>query len=180
MGDPLWPEKERIIRKWYIEGKPILDVGCNEGKFTSRFNEIKHSIDIDSKLLSKARKRGIIVFKRDLNKPFRLNKFSNIFCLEVLEHLVNPEVCLKSCYESLNKDGRFFVSVPYLGIVKRTVIALFFFDKFYGHKTKHIRFYSPNYMKKMLHRTGFKILKEYKMGRFFPVYFDILFVCTKK
>jgi len=156
MQDPLWPAKENIIRKWYFEGQPILDVGCNEGKFTSRFEELKFGIDNDSKVLKAAKKKGIKVFKKDLNKPFSLKKFRNIFCLEVLEHLVNPDVCLKSCCESLDNGGRFFISVPYLGIVKRTIIALFFFDKFYGHKTKHIRFLLSKSCEKNTEGIGFQ------------------------
>lgn len=180
MIDILWDKKEEIIRKWYIKDKSILDVGCNDGSFVSRFTEQKFGIDIDEKALKIARGRGIKIFKKDLNSLFSLSrKFSNIFCLDVLEHLINPENCLKSCYKHLEKDGRFFISVPYFGLIKRLIVALFFFDRIFGYKTLHLRFFSPKCMRNLLKQNGFKILKEYKLGRFYPVCMNILFVCTK-
>ncbi|MEM5855699.1 MAG: hypothetical protein QW472_05295 [Candidatus Aenigmatarchaeota archaeon] len=56
MFDSLWDKKEIIIKKEYIKGKPILDVGCNEGIFLARFKEEKFGIDIDGKLLKKEKK----------------------------------------------------------------------------------------------------------------------------
>jgi 2-polyprenyl-3-methyl-5-hydroxy-6-metoxy-1,4-benzoquinol methylase len=180
MVDPLWDVKEEIIRKWYVKGEPILDVGCGSGDFVCRFNEEKFGIDIDFKAIGIARKRGIKVLRKDLLKPFNLKqKFFNIFCLDVLEHLSDPRICLKSCYRHLKKEGRFFVSVPYFGLIKRLIVALFFFDRFFGYETSHVRFYSPNCMRNLLRETGFTIIKEYKIGRFWPVYMNILFVCTK-
>jgi ubiquinone/menaquinone biosynthesis C-methylase UbiE len=58
MVDPLWNVKEEIIRKWYVKGESILDVGCGSGDFVSRFNEEKFGVDIDSKALKKAQKKG--------------------------------------------------------------------------------------------------------------------------
>lgn len=82
MEDPLWNKKEKIIKQWYIKGKPILDVGCNEGIFLAKFKEEKFGIDIDSEALEKAKKRKIKTLRLDLNKPFNLHrKFFNIFCL---------------------------------------------------------------------------------------------------
>jgi 2-polyprenyl-3-methyl-5-hydroxy-6-metoxy-1,4-benzoquinol methylase len=167
MVDPLWDVKEEIIRKWYVKGKSILDVGCGSVDFVSRFNEEKFGIDINSKALKKAQKKGIKVFRKDLLEPFSLKrKFFNIFCLDVLEHLSNPRICLKSCYRHLKKEGRFFVSVPYFGLIKRLIVALFFFDRFFGYETSHVRFYSPNCMRNLLREVGFIIIKEYKIGRF--------------
>ena len=180
MADPLWDVKEEIVRKWYVKGKPILDVGCGSGDFLIRFNEEKFGIDINSKALKKAQKKGIKVFRKDLLKPFNLKqKFFNIFCLDVLEHLSNPRICLKSCYRHLEKGGRFFVSVPYFGLIKRLIITLFYFDRFFGYETYHVRFYSPNCMRNLLKQAGFIIIKEYKIGRFWPVYMNHLFICTK-
>jgi ubiquinone/menaquinone biosynthesis C-methylase UbiE len=49
--------KEEIVRKWYVKGKPILDVGCGSGDFLIRFNEEKFGIDINSKALKMAQKK---------------------------------------------------------------------------------------------------------------------------
>jgi 2-polyprenyl-3-methyl-5-hydroxy-6-metoxy-1,4-benzoquinol methylase len=180
MPDPLWNIKEKIIREWYAEGESILDVGCGRGDFLIRFDEEKFGIDINSEAIKIAKKRGIKILRKDLLKPFNLKrKFFNIFCLDVLEHLSNPRVCLKSCYKHLKKGGRFFVSIPYFGLIKRLIVALFFFDRFFGYETPHIRFYSPNCMRNLLKEVGFAIIKEYKIGRFWPVYMNILFVCAK-
>ncbi|MFH0711177.1 MAG: class I SAM-dependent methyltransferase [Candidatus Aenigmatarchaeota archaeon] len=178
--DILWDKKEKIIRKWYNPNQEILDVGCRRGEFVSRFSEKKFGIDLFDEYMKEAEKKGIKTFKIDLDSPFELKKtFKNIFCLDVLEHLKNPSSCVKSCYKHLDKDGIAFFSVPYFGFVKRTIASAFFFDKVFGYETEHIRFLSPTSMRKLLRDAGFKIIKEYKIGRFYPVNMDHLFVCKK-
>lgn len=181
MVDVLWGKKESIIRKWYVKGEKILDVGCREAEFSSRFDEKKTGIDINDECLEKIKKMGIETHKADLNKPFALNKtFKNVFCLDVLEHLVDPLVCAKSCQLHLDDEGVAFFSVPYFGFWKRVIASMFYFDSVFGFETEHIRFYSPREFRKMLRMAGFRIIKEYKIGRFWPVYMNHLIICKKE
>jgi len=181
MVDILWGKKENIIRKWYVRGEDILDVGCREAEFSSRFDEKKMGIDISDECLEKIKKMGIKTYKADLNKPFVLNKtFKNIFCLDVLEHLFSPLVCVQSCHKHLDDGGLAFFSVPYFGFWKRVIASIFFFDSVFGFKTEHIRFFSPKEIRRMMSMSGFSIVKEYRIGRFWPVYMNHLLVCRKE
>lgn len=41
------------------------------------------------------------------------NKFDLIFCTEVLEHVKEPELCIRSLYRILKKNGKIIVSTPF-------------------------------------------------------------------
>ena len=40
------------------------------------------------------------------------DKYDNIFCFEVLEHLFNPLFCLENIKKHLKPDGKIFISIP--------------------------------------------------------------------
>jgi 2-polyprenyl-3-methyl-5-hydroxy-6-metoxy-1,4-benzoquinol methylase len=183
MADPLWNRKLEIMKEHGID-KRILDIGCNRGQFSSRFLKLGHTvvgIDINEKNLISASRKGLTTIKADLNKNIKLpnNSFSTIFALEIIEHLIKPENVIKESFRMLKRGGRFYVSVPYFGLIKRTLISLFFFDNIFQYNDPHIRFFSESSFKEILTKNGFKILKIYRLGRFYPMYMDMMAVCTK-
>jgi len=68
--------------------------------------------------------------------------------------------------QTFEKSRKVFISLPYFVLIKRLIVALFFFDRFFGYETSRVRFYSPNCMRNLLREAGFTIIKEYKIGRF--------------
>ena len=183
MADPLWKKKFEIINKHGVT-KEILDIGCNVGDFSEMFIESGHVVsgaDIDTENLGKARQKKICTIQTDLNYGINLpnESFETIFALEIVEHLSNSERVVKEAYRILKKDGKFYVSVPYFGFLKRILVSAFFFDLVFGYKQPHLRFFSEKMFKEMLEKNGFKIEKVYKLGRFFPFYMDMMVVCTK-
>jgi len=181
--DPLWNKKLEIIKKHGIDNA-ILDLGCNIGDFSSYFVRNGYDVtgvDIDNENLLIANSRGIHTKKCNLNLklPMKSNSYPTIFALEIIEHLINPDNVIKEAHRLLKDGGKFYVSVPYFGLVKRTAISLFFFDDVFLYNGPHIRFFSEKSFRNILTKNGFKILKIYKLGRFYPVYMDMLAVCSK-
>src|SRR4030042_4088755 len=139
MPDPLWKKKFEIINKYGVSAK-ILDIGCNDGEFSSWFNRLGCRIvglDIAEKNLKLAKKRGIKTIKCDLNKriPLPSNSFKTVLALEIIEHLLYPENILREANRLLKKNGKLYISTPYFGLIKRTLISLFFFDKVFHYET---------------------------------------------
>lgn len=183
MADPLWNKKIEIMKEYGID-KRILDIGCNRGQFSSRFLKFGHTvvgIDINEKNLISARRKGLATINADLNKKIKLpnNSFSTIFALEIIEHLINPKNVIREAYRLLKSDGKFYVSTPYFGLIKRTAISLFFFENVFGYNNPHIRFFSEKSFRNILTKNGFKIVKIYRLGRFYPMYMDMMAICTK-
>jgi SAM-dependent methyltransferase len=171
-------EELRIIRRYANALGSTLDLGCGSGYVLSRLNGERIGIDNDSEALRLCRRRGLKVFKIDLNRPFNLKrKFDTIICLGVLEHLTNPETAVQSVYKHLKDDGIFIASVPYHGLIKNLIIAMFDFDSHYHYTDWHLRFFTPNTFKELL--SKFRILEMTKIGRFYPFNKSMVVVCRK-
>jgi 2-polyprenyl-3-methyl-5-hydroxy-6-metoxy-1,4-benzoquinol methylase len=86
-----------------ITGKSILDVGCSGMAHPS----------VMMKKLQKYSSSYVGIDKEIGAEKFQLGKkFEVITCLEVLEHLDNPSLCLDRVKNHLDDDGLFLLSVP--------------------------------------------------------------------
>jgi len=103
------------------DGGDCLDCGANEGYWYKKLsNEIQlpkehyHGIEWNDKCVSNGHKKGLNIKKSDLNKklPYEDNKFTCIYALSVLEHLLNGCYYLKECYRTLKKDGKLVILTP--------------------------------------------------------------------
>lgn len=104
-----------FISKLSFSNKKILDVGCGTGKISSMFlNDNKvYGVDISSKILNIAKKRGIITRQINLDKqkmPFNNRNFDIIFLFDTLEHVFLPEKLLKDCYRLLKTNGELYLT----------------------------------------------------------------------
>lgn len=50
----------------------------------------------------------------DMCKPLTIKEADMAFCLEALEHCYNPDVVLDNIYNNLKKDGKLYISVPFV------------------------------------------------------------------
>ena len=107
-----------IHKKVLFSRKEIADVGCGTGhllKFINdKFNDIKvtgleysdAAINVAKKICPKA-----LFYSFDIYKGFS-QQFDVVFCIEVLEHLLYPEIALKNCLKMINKKGTLIITVP--------------------------------------------------------------------
>jgi len=158
ISDPLWDEKLKIILGYYKSNGKTLDLGCGNGYVISKLSGEKIGVDNDDESLELCRQKGLKVIKADLEKKLNLNyKVDNIICLDVLEHLMHPEIAVNNAYKNLKRKGIFIASVPYHGLIKNLVIALLDFNNHYHYTNWHVRFFTENTFKELL--SKFKIIK---------------------
>ncbi len=177
-------------------GCRLLDIGCNDGEFTSEFAkrisaEEIFGVDVYEPAIKKAKNRGINVFKVDLNKgrlPFQSNFFDVILCNQVAEHLIDQDNLFSEIARVLKPKGFLYISVPNLCAFHNRIFVLLgwqptaiwtsyhviFGNPILGRQRlsgiihyKHLTAFSPLALKEMLEFYGLKVIKLTGSG-FYP------------
>ncbi len=86
-----------------LEVESILDVGCGEGftlekLYQNKVGKILEGIDYSSTAvkLGKKQNKKLVLKQGDIYElPYKANSFDIVLCMEVLEHLEDPEKALK-------------------------------------------------------------------------------------
>ena len=178
------------FRNWMhaeLRGLPrdarILEVGCGDASFTKSLTEYSPdvtAIDISAHQIEQnARAYPEITFVRhDVSErfPFEDAVFSCIWCSEVLEHLFDPGFALREMHRVMVCGGHLLVTVPYHGLFKNVLIALFKWDEHFAPNHPHVRFFTKNTLSRLAARAGFKEIKMRTCGMNQPL--RDLFVAT--
>lgn len=96
----------RMLLPYLKDGDLILDVGCFTQEASKYYPPWIKYVGLDQ---AKYHKNTQVV---DLNHGFEPVPCSHALCLETLEHLVDPQDCLESIYNSLPDGGLLVCSVP--------------------------------------------------------------------
>jgi SAM-dependent methyltransferase len=173
----------RYLSENRVRAQRYLDIGCADGSFTIQVANIVEAeevfgVDLSSKALREAEKRGIKTCILDINKdalPFNDEKMDLITSFEVIEHLLNPDNLISESYRVLSKKGKFIVSTPNLASWTNRIYLLMGYQprgyevslkvkldgviKDYYHPVGHVRLYTVSSLKEHLLRYGFKVEK---------------------
>jgi SAM-dependent methyltransferase len=149
----------------------ILEVGCGDGSFTRNLAE--HSsrvtaLDISASQIERnARAHPDIRFvQHDVAQPFPFESgaFDVIWCSEVLEHLFDPGFAVREMQRVLAPGGRLLVTVPYHGVLKDVLIALFRWEEHFSPGNPHIRFFTRKSLSRLAASAGFTDIKTTTCG----------------
>jgi SAM-dependent methyltransferase len=140
----------------------ILEVGCGDASFTRSLAEYSSrvtAVDLSaSQIKRNARAHPEIKFvQHDVAQPFPFadEAFDVIWCSEVLEHLFDPGFALREMQRVLARGGRLLVTVPYHGVIKDVLIALFKWDEHFSPANPHIRFFTRKTLSQLAASAGF-------------------------
>lgn len=141
----------------------ILEVGCGDASFTkclAKYSSAITAIDIAAQQIERNAKAypEIKFIQHDVAErfPFGNDSFDVIWCSEVLEHLFDPRFALREMYRVLNPGGRLLVTVPYHGLLKNVLIALFNWDEHFAPTNPHVRFFSRKTLAHLSAIAGFR------------------------
>ncbi|HOS88825.1 MAG TPA: methyltransferase domain-containing protein [bacterium] len=154
-------------------GKKVLDAGAGDGTFLN-FLLDKHK-EIDEAVALELSEEAIEIGKKKFPKmefkqgsleniPFSENCFDTVFAIEVLEHLLDIDQCLSEIYRVLKPGGFFCATTTDFNLLKKVVIAIFFWNRFFYPNNPHIRFFTKKTLIDISKKHGFKLV-DYKWNR---------------
>jgi 2-polyprenyl-3-methyl-5-hydroxy-6-metoxy-1,4-benzoquinol methylase len=141
-------------------GGHLLDVGCGNGDFLSKMQELKwivQGIEIDEKAIIAARAKGLNVQCLTLEEAnFEKNYFDVIVLSHVIEHVYDPESLLKQCYEILKPGGKIVITTPNFKSLGHKIYKGFWRGL---EVPRHIMIFSENNLRNCSAKAGFKTEK---------------------
>jgi len=167
---PIWKEEElrRVIgvAEPYCQGH-VLDLGCGEGTFTFHLNKLDKikkitGTDISQIAISQAKKKypGVeFITVAATTLPFPKESFDFIAMVELVEHILDIKQMLTEVNRVLKPGGYILVTTTDFNLLKKVIIATFFWEKYFYPTNPHIRFFTKQTLKESLNKTGFEIFK---------------------
>lgn len=136
-------------------GHVVLDVGCYTQEAKKYLDKRINYFGIDSKSYVPE------TFVMDIDGGFKAGPTPRILCLEVLEHLKDPQGTLKSIRECLTDDGIAVISLPNEATLFHRVRALLgtVDAECFSNKGKHLHLPSLRQCRAFL-RGEFEIVEE--------------------
>jgi len=150
----------KIVINELIPGS-VVDVGSGTGLLATECFLMGHkpvwAVDVEEELLDfvnkNARKKKAVIKTKKIDiknlKKLGKNKFDNVICLDVIEHIRDDFGAVKNFYYILKPGGRLILNVPA-------------FSFLYGKRDKsmgHLRRYSKLMLFNILEGVGFKVKK---------------------
>jgi SAM-dependent methyltransferase len=90
-----------------------LDVGCGEKPYRKLFPAHTY-IGAEIPSTSAPRRQAADILYDGLNLPFRSAAFDSIVCIEVLEHVFEPDAFMSEIYRVLKPEGTLLITVPFI------------------------------------------------------------------
>ena len=116
--EDLWVQSEestaRLIEKYSKTGDVILDVGVGLGRLLTRFPRLqRYGIDISFGYLEAAQREGInVCYALVEDMPYSESSFDIVVCTDVLEHVLDLNLCCSKILQVLKPGGTLIVRVP--------------------------------------------------------------------
>ena len=186
-SNPERPKNQiKLLKQWMglIKGKKILDVGCGGGEFlrqAKKNNGITTGIELSDARGAYCLNKGLDVVKRPIDSSYWYDYKGNFDCVslwDVIEHVNDPELVLRSAYEVLASQGYIFIDTPCrdsfyhrFGVLTYklsqgrfpTFLNIMYSSHLFGHK----QIFSSKEMSILLKKIGFKsvhVLKFHELS----------------
>jgi 2-polyprenyl-3-methyl-5-hydroxy-6-metoxy-1,4-benzoquinol methylase len=165
----------------WLAGRPparILDLGCADGFVAEQLRAAGHHVTGVDVLARPGVKERVDVFvEADLDHGIppsvaETEAFDVVLAADVLEHVRDPEALLRDVREVLAPGGRVLVSVPNFGHWYprlRVASGRFDYDRRGILDRGHVRFFTRRSFERVLHRSGWHILRRDVTGLPFDV-----------
>jgi SAM-dependent methyltransferase len=141
--------------------RPILEIGCGDGQFSSLvFREIDDAIDINPRAVDKCRRLASHLYRRVQCLDARELQFSEggygtVYANCVMEHIPDIEGVLKGCYRGLRPGGTLVATVPLVQMNEHLLFPWSWYAKVRQQQLVHLNLFTQQEWKELLLSTGF-------------------------
>lgn len=153
------------------EDKRVLEIGAGPGSITKLLTSVSNcrvtALDIDAESIKKLAPYCEQAYQADLNNAawpeilVKEKNFEVLVAADVLEHVYEPLVVLKTMKGLLNEDGYMVISLPHVG---HSVIHACLLEEDFEYSDSglldrtHIRFFGIKNIQKLFEDAGMKIV----------------------
>jgi 2-polyprenyl-3-methyl-5-hydroxy-6-metoxy-1,4-benzoquinol methylase len=165
----------------WLTGRPavrILDIGCADGFVAEGLRRRGHHVTgVDVLARPGVKERVDVFIEADLDHGLPVavaeaEAFDVVLAADVLEHVRDPEALLREVRGVLRPGGRVLVSVPNFGHWYprvRVASGRFDYDRRGILDRGHVRFFTQRSFERVLHRSGWHVLRREVTGLPFDV-----------
>lgn len=150
----------------------VLDLGCGDGQHygmvLSSITRSHIGLDISGEALKEASRSGLkpCLWSGQNGIPFKDGSFDAAVCIEVLEHIYDPEEVVGEMYRVLKPGGTAIISVPNIAYYRERLLLLKGVFNPGGSplaawsnpwSDPHIRFFTPRTLKMLFIKMRFTV-----------------------
>jgi 2-polyprenyl-3-methyl-5-hydroxy-6-metoxy-1,4-benzoquinol methylase len=161
--------KKAAIVKHHISNGTLLDVGCAAGYFLESMGDgwDLHGVEPSECMVGLAREKfGDRVSHAPFEDYENSGGFDAVTMWDSLEHVTDPELCVRKAHSMLKDDGFLFVGTPDAGSVAARLLGRHWY---YYSPPAHLHFFNKRNIRLFLTRTGFRVEKISYMGKYISV-----------
>jgi SAM-dependent methyltransferase len=130
---------KRLIEKYDLKNKNVIEVGCGKGYFLKILYDlgVKNIKGFDPTYIDNDSEIDKLVIKYFFNKETAKEKADFIICRHVLEHVPNPREFVSLIEGCLSENGTMYFEFPDLGWIIKNKTFFDFFHEHYSYFTKN-------------------------------------------
>lgn len=142
-----------------MKNKQVLDLGCGRGSKISQLEKrgAVTGVDISSDFINECKSKypNSNFYIADLEKEKLPSLFyDEIYCLDVIEHVNNPNLLLQNIQQSLKKKGILYLDIPYY--ISEQILNLI--NKRYSKEIHHQTIFDFQKIIDLLNKNHLKII----------------------
>jgi len=142
--------------------RPILEIGCGDGRFSSLiFEEIDEGIDVNPRSIEKCRRHTGRLYRtvrcqdaRDL--PNSDATFGTIYANCVMEHIPDIEAVLAGCSRALRPGGKLVMTVPLVRMNENLLFPWRWYAGMRQQQLVHVNLFTQGKWEAVLRAAGFQ------------------------
>lgn len=160
------------ILNFKSEGSNLLDIGCGEGDFIAQAGKkgLKSvGIEINQSAIDSGMKKyNIQIYKSDIENFDTKYRYDIITIYDTIEHLRNPDSCIKRSHDLLKNNGIIVIVTPDSGSVIAKILGRGWEE--FQRVREHIYFFSAKTLTRMLRKNNFKVIQIKTIGKHFSLH----------
>jgi len=117
-GNPIqkwWKQSiANIVWKWIPDASDLLNMGCGSSPIATHYpSSVNIDTNEDKLNYLKGKLPGLVIKKMSIEElSYDSNSFDHVLCIEVLEHLNNPEKTISEISRVLKPGGKAVIATP--------------------------------------------------------------------